>query len=419
MRVLILSQYYAPEPVPKPAELAEHLYGRGHSVSVVTGFPNYPSGRLYDGFRLSLRQREQVRGIPVLRTFEYPYHGPAKLGRVLNYASFMVSAMAMAGTLPPVDVIYVYHPPLTIGLAARVLGWRTRAPFVYDVQDIWPEGAVASGFLREGRWTRALSRLERFVYRGAGHLLTVTEGARANLIAKGVPAERVSVMPHWVDEQAFGAGHAAGQALRRQLGWEREFVLLFAGNLGLVQGLDSALLAMQRFGAHERVRLVLVGDGADRQRLGQLALQHELGARVQFIERLPQADMPPLLAAADALLVHLKRAPFSALSLPTKTLAYLATGRPILMAVEGTAAELIEQADAGVLARPEDPDSIAAAVRCLLTMTATQREQMGQRGQRFVTEHFARADVLERYEALLARVASQHGRPARAGEGLV
>ncbi len=405
MRVLILSQYYAPEPVPKPAELAEYLQSRGHRVSVLTGFPNYPSGRLYDGFRLALWQREQIRGVPVLRAFEYPYHGHVKLGRMLNYASFMASAMVAALALRKVDVIYVYHPPLTIGLAARVLGWRVRAPFVYDVQDIWPEAAVASGFLREGRWTRLLARLERYVYQGAGHLIAVTDGARGNLIAKGVPAERVSVLPHWVDEQAIGAGQIEGQALRQRLGWERDFVLLFAGNLGLVQGLDGALLAMERFASDARVRLVLVGDGADRERLMRLARERELGSRVQFIDRVPQTDMPPLLAAADALLVHLKRAPFASLALPTKTLAYLAAGRPILMAVEGAAAELISAAGAGVLARPEDPDDIAEALRRLRALPLAQRQQLGDNGRRYVTQHLARDQVLARYETLLARVA--------------
>ena len=405
MRVLILSQYYAPEPVPKPAELAEHLSSRGHAVRVLTGFPNSPEGRLYAGYRPALWRRERLRGVEVLRTFEFPYHGPLKLGRVLNYASFMVSAVAAGASLPAVDVIYVYHPPLTTGLAARALSRLKRAPFVYDVQDIWPEGAVASGFLREGRLTRALSRVERLVYRGAGHLLTVSEGARANLVSKGVPVERVSVMPHWVDERAFGAGDAAGQEARRRLGWADDFVLLFAGNLGLVQGLDTAILAMERFRLDEKVRLVLVGGGADRERLVALAEARRLGRRVQFVERLPQAEMPPLLAAADALLVHLKRSPFASLSLPTKTLAYLAAGRPIVMAVEGAAAELLEQTGAGVLARPEDPDDLAAAVRRLQALSGAERRALGARGQRYVRANLSRGHVLARYEALLERVA--------------
>ncbi len=405
MRVLILSQYYAPEPIPKPAELAEHLRARGHAVWVLTGLPSYPEGRLYAGYRPALWRRERISGVEVLRTFEFPYHGPLKLGRVLNYASFMTSAVAACALLPDVDVIYVYHPPLTTGLAARALSRLKRAPFVYDVQDIWPEGAVASGFLREGRLTRALSRLERFVYNGAGHLLTVSEGARANLLSKGVPAERVSVMPHWVDAQAFAAGDLDGQELRRRLGWEGDFVLLFAGNLGLVQGLDTAILAMERFGPDEKVRLVLVGSGADRERLLGLAEARRLGRRVQFVERLPQTDMPPLLAAADALLVHLKRSPFASLSLPTKTLAYLAAGRPIVMAVEGAAAELLARAGAGVLARPEDPDDLAAAVRRLRALSDVERRALGASGQRYVRTHLSREHVLARYEALLARVA--------------
>src|SRR5437016_6845926 len=198
MRVLILSQYYKPEPVPKPGELAEELRRRGHDVTVLTGFPNYPTGRLYPGASLKLLRREEINGVPVTRTFELPYHGQGIIGRFLNYGSFMASAILGGALGLRPDVIYVWHPPLTVGIAAAVIARVRRVPFVYDVQDIWPEAAVISGMLKDGWLIRLISRVERLVYREADHILVVTPGARENLVAKGVPPEKLSVMPDWV-----------------------------------------------------------------------------------------------------------------------------------------------------------------------------------------------------------------------------
>ena len=161
MRILILSQYYAPEPIPKPSDLARELARRGHDVHVLTGVPHYPTGRLRPGYRLRVRQTEQIDGIPVTRMYEYPYHGTHTIRRLLNYATFMVSAPIGALRLGRFDAIYVWHPPLSVGIAAWLVGRMTRAPFVYDVQDIWPDAAVLSGLLRPGRVIRAFRHVER------------------------------------------------------------------------------------------------------------------------------------------------------------------------------------------------------------------------------------------------------------------
>lgn len=404
MRVLVLSQYYLPEPIPKPPELALELQQRHHSVSVLTGFPNYPSGELYDGFQLRLVQRERIDGIPVTRTFEYPYHGRRVIGRLLNYASFMVSAVLGSLFTPSCDVIYVWHPPLTIGVAAWLIARLRRVPFVYDVQDIWPESAVLSGLLSDNWMVRLMVRLERFIYRRADHILVVTEGARRNLIAKGVVPDKVTVLPHWVDEKLFSqTDDSARETIRRQYGWEDQFVVLFAGNLGLVQGLDTAILAMKALPPEEKVRLVLIGDGADRQRLQALVDTHRLQDRVQFIERQPMDKMPGFMAAADALLVHLKRSQLSHYVIPSKTMAYLAAGRPILMAMDGAAADLVRQANAGITLTPEDPAQLAAAVCRLCHCPAAEREAMGQRGRDYLLANFSKQKVICQYEAILQR----------------
>ena len=405
MRIAILSQYYDPEPVPKAGEIARALRDRGHEPFVITGFPNYPSGKLYDGFRLRLVHREMVDGVPVVRTFEYPYHGKSVLGRLVNYGSFVLSAPLGAWFMPKADVMYVWHPPLTVGIAAWLISMIRRVPFIYDVQDIWPESAVLSGLMREGFIVRAISLVERFVYRRAAHILVVTEGARQNLIGKGIPADRITVMPHWVDESLFDDCAAARRdEVRRQLGWQDRFVVLFAGNLGMVQGLDSVIRAATHLEPSSDALIVLVGDGSDRERLVALASDLNTKGRVHFMERRPMKDMPELMAAADALLVHLKRSELARYAIPTKTLAYLAAGRPIIMAMEGAAADLVNSADAGVTIAPDDPEALAKTIQELSEEPEETRAGFGARGRAYLHANLAKERVIAQYEELLSRV---------------
>jgi colanic acid biosynthesis glycosyl transferase WcaI len=405
MRVLVLSHYYAPEPIHKPAELAHELTRRGHTVAVLTGYPNYPTGRLYPGFRLGLGRREELDGIPVTRTWVFPYHGNRVIGRILNYGSFMVTSVLGSFFVPACDVIYVWHPPLTIGLAAWMIGRLRRVPFVYDVQDIWPESVVVSGVLKEGWLVRLLSWIERFVYRHAGHITVVTEGARGNLLAKGVPAQKISVVPHWVDDSLLiQVDEDARRRVREHYGWDGRFVVLFAGNLGLVQGLDTLVAAAVCLQNDSNILIALIGDGADKRRLQALVHAQGLGHRIQFIERQPQEEIPAFLAAADVLLVHLKKSELSHYVIPTKTLAYLAVGRPILMAMDGAAAQLVKEVEAGIVIPPEDPAEMARAIRLLKDMPPLQRAAMGQRGRDYLVPHFSKHKVVPQYEALFQRM---------------
>lgn len=405
MRVLILSQYYHPEPIPKPVELAHALREAGDDVTVITGFPNYPSGLLYPGFRLGLVRREEIDGIQVLRTFEYPYHGTRAIGRFANYVSFMLSAPLGCLLAPKLDAIYVWHPPLTVGVAAWVIARLRGIPLLYDVQDIWPEAAVLSGILKPGLVVRCLSRLELFVYRRADHILAVTEGARQNIIAKGVPAEKVTAMPHWFDPGIFENTAAQDrEKTRRQYGWEGKFVAVFAGNLGLVQGLETIVLAAELLREDPRIRVAFVGDGADRARLVGLVASLNLEASVQFVERQPMERMPAIMAGADALLVHLKWSALSNFVIPTKTLAYLASGKPIVMAMHGAAADIVQAAGAGYTVPPEDPNALAEGIRKLAAAPEEEQARMGQAGMAYLRRHFARDVVVPRYRALLERM---------------
>jgi len=414
MRVLILSQYYPPEPIPKPSELAKALVRRGHSVNVLTGLPNYPSGVLYPGFRRRLWQRDSSDGIPTIRAYEFAYHGRRATGRFLNYGSFAAAAVWASRHLPPCDVMYVWHPPLTMGIAAWLISRRLGIPFLYDVQDIWPESAVLAGVLEEGALVRAIARLERFVYARSPHIAVVTEGAKGNLVSKGVPATKVSVLPHWVSDTMLTAvGEETREETRRGLCWQGRFVALFAGNLGLLQGLDTLVEAATHLAAHERILIVMAGGGVDAPRLKAMAAAAGLGRTVQFLDARPGAEMPALLAAADLLLVHLKKAKLSHYVIPSKTLAYLAAGRPVLMAMEGAAADLVREAGAGAVVAAEAPLPLARAVLDISQRSAAERREMGQRGREFLRAHFSQDVVIPQYEAILARLAHANaGAPA-------
>jgi colanic acid biosynthesis glycosyl transferase WcaI len=411
MRILILSQNYYPEPIPKPSELAVELKKRGHEVVVLTGFPNYPRGKLYPGYHLRFFQREFIDGIPVFRTFEFPYHGKSMIGRFLNYGSFMISSLWGFFCLPAFDVIYVWHPPLSIGVAAWLLARLRRVRFVYDVQDIWPESAVLSGILKDGSLIRYMSKLEKFVYSRANHILVVTDGARENLIGKGVLPQKVSALPHWVDDQIFvNVDSLTREKVRSQFGWNNHFIFLFAGNLGTVQGLDTLLDAAERLHAAEKVRIVFIGDGSDRERLQALAKGKNLMGSVQFVSQQPQGKMPEILGAADALIVHLKESEISKYVIPTKTLAYLASGRPILMAMDGAAAQMVQESGAGVVIPSENPEQMAKAMRLLVRIPLEERSALGKRGRAYLLDHLTKQKVIPRYEAILQKFARPQGK---------
>lgn len=407
MRILVLSQNYDPEPIPKPGDLARELKRRGHDVTVVTGFPNYPEGRLYPGFALRALQREVRDGVDVLRGFVFPYHGSSPWRRIIHYASFVVSATFAAMRAGPFDAIYVWHPPLTVGIAAWLISRWHRAPFLYDVQDIWPESAVLSGILKPGIAVRLISRMEKFVYARASHILVVTDGARDNLLGKGVPPAKISVMPHWIDEGLFEAvPEDEVQRIRDAHGWGDRFIVLFGGNLGMVQGLDTVVNAARSLDA-SRTRIVLVGDGSDRERLRSMVAGLGVGDRVQFIDRQPMSAMPAFMAAADALLVHLKRSELSRYVIPTKTFAYLAAAKPIVMAMEGAASDLVTAAGAGIVIDPDDAPLLARTIEELGGMEAAERDRMGQNGRAYLRANFSKQRVIAMYEDLLASVAAR------------
>ncbi len=406
MRIVILAQYYPPEPIPKPHELACGLVERGHEVVVITGFPNYPAGKLYAGTHLRPWTWDTLDGIRVLRLPLYPDHSRSAVRRMLNYGSFAVAA-ALLGTVLSgrVDVMFAEHPPLTIGLAAWILGRVRRSPFLFQVNDLWPESVEATGMVRSRQVLDWLGRLERFVYRKAAAIAVISPGMKGNLVGKGVPSEKIYVVPHWADESLYRPV-PPDLELAKDLGMTGRFNVVFAGQLGLAQGLDVVLDAADELSDLPDVQFVLVGDGTDAERLRRVASERDL-ANIRFLGRQPAERMPHIFAISDVLFVHLRDEPLFRITIPSKTIAYMACGRPVLMALEGDAADLIRGAGAGVTCRAGDAKALAETIRSLRSMPRAELEKMGHAGREAFLKSYSRSVLLDRYEVILTAIARQ------------
>ena len=405
MRIIILSQFYAPEPVPKLHELAHGLRDRGHRVTVVTGFPNYPSGKLYPGYALRPWSVTTVNGIRVVRLPLFPDHSGSIRRRIVNYTSFGLSGAILGPWLcGAADVLYVWHPPLTIGLAALAISMTRHLPFVYAVHDLWPEMAVASGMLKDGLTVRMLERFERFVYRRAAVVGVVSPAFVDHLAAKGVPRDRMEILTDWVDDSMYRPV-LYDRDLAGRLQMAGKFNVVFGGQFGVAQHLETLLEAAQLLMSRPKVQFVLVGDGVEHGRIKRKAVDMGL-TNIRFLGRYPAEEMPAIYALAEVLLIHLKADPAFRMSIPGKTYAYMAWGKPILAAVGGVTSDIIANNSAGLTCSPEDPQAMAQAIVKFLEMSADERERIGGAAREAAVAQYARTVVLDEHERVLTAAGS-------------
>lgn len=385
MRILLLTQWFQPEPQFKGLPLAKALIERGHEVEVLTGFPNYPGGKVYPGYRIRAWQRETMDGVAVTRAALYPSHDRSAFGRILNYVSFALSSALLIFTVRRPDIVYVYCPPMTAAAGAMALRFIRRVPYVIDIQDLWPDTLASTGMAGNrfiigmvGAWTSfAMSR--------AALLVVLSPGFKRVLAGRGI-GKPIEVIPNWAPPEIEAQGQ---QISRSREGGQGIFNIVFAGNMGKAQALETVIHAARRLKVEApSIRFTLVGSGVELERLH--AASRAAGTEnIVFLPQRPASEMGPILASADALLVHLRDDPLFAITIPSKTQAYLAAGRPLLMGVRGDAAKLVEEAGAGLAFAPEDAGDLVAAAKALAAMTPQARSAMGSAGAAFYREHLS------------------------------
>jgi len=404
MKILIFTQWFDPEPTFKGLLFAKELVARGFQVQVLTGFPNYPGGKVYPGYRIRPWMRERMDGIEILRVALYPSHSKSGIHRAFNYLSFALSAAIVGSALiRKPDVIYVYHPPMTVGFAAAVIGFFRRAPFVVDIQDLWPDTVAVSGMMSNSLALGVLSNLCNFVYRCAKHITLLSPGFKQALIDRGVPSDKIDVIYNWCDETAMKPTN--GPATR--LGSADRFSILFAGTMGFAQDIDSVLQAAEICRTvTPDAEFLFMGGGVDRGRLERMAEEMRL-ENVRFFPARPMHAMGSVFKGVDALLVHLKDEPLFRITIPSKTQAYLAAGKPILMGVRGDAADLVQRSQSGILCEPGNPESIAAAVKQLVDGGPQRAAAMGKSGREFYERELAISTGVERFARVFEKAANR------------
>lgn len=401
-RILLLTQWFNPEPTPKGLVFARELVHQGFEVEVVTGFPNYPGGKVYPGYRIKWLQREVMDGVLVTRLPLYPNHGQSAVKRVLNYASFAASSLVYGLFMAKrADVIYAYHPPLTVGITASLIRLLRRIPVVYDIQDMWPDTLRATGMLNNTRALNIVATVCRWVYRRVDHIVVLSPGFKNLLQQRGVPESKVDVIHNWADDAALVApkGH-----LPPDFPAADRFRILFAGNMGKAQALDAVLDAAALLQARaSRICFVMLGGGVEVDRLKRRATDLQLRNMI-FLPPVPMAEVGTLLNAADALLVHLRKDPLFEITVPSKTQAYMAVGKPLLMAVEGDAADLVRQSGGGVPAESENAESIAAVAETMATLSPGELADMGRKAQDYYRQYLALPVGVARFGAIFQRL---------------
>jgi colanic acid biosynthesis glycosyl transferase WcaI len=408
MKIVILAQYFPPETTPtgrRAQDLAESLAARGHQVTVITGRPNHPATRrrYFCQDAASMERSPEgylVRRVPVFRTSD----GSA-WKRLFNYVTFVLSA-AWKGICQPRPDAIVAISPLPAGLAALVIHAWHGAPLIFDLQDIWPDSARAVGVMQEGRMLRILRRLERLLYRRSAQVVVISEGFGQYLAGLGLPRNRMSVIPNGVDSGRFSAGRSESR-IRQIEPFRDRFLVGYAGNLGLAQGLDTLLEAARRL-QHEPVSFLLVGEGVDKKRLEQKARDAGLH-NVRFMRGVPRRRVSALLVACDALLVILRDDPLFRITIPSKVYEYMAAGKPVLCSVEGECAALVSEAGCGLAVRPSDGHALATAIR-QLRLDPKAARAMGESGTRWVQSHCDRSSVMDAYHDVLQMVFNQSPR---------
>lgn len=409
MNIAYYSHYFAPEigaPSARIYDLSRQWLTLGHQVQVVTCFPNHPTGKIYPGYSSSSYLHEKLDGIDVHRhwTFITPNEGFVK--KTLGHISYLPSALLLSTRhLHRPDVVIGTSPTFFAAMAAAAAGLKRRIPFIMEVRDLWPAVIVELGMLRNRHMIRALERLELSLYARATRVVTVTESFRRNLIERGIPARKVFTIPNGADVEFWQPADPPAE-LRHRLNLEGRFVVLYIGAHGISHALSRLLESARQLREHTQISFLFVGEGAEKAGLVRQAQEAGL-TNVQFLDPVARDAVREFYALADVCLVPLRDIPLFDTFIPSKMFEMMAMAKPIVASLRGEAADILRRSGGAIVVEPEDSDAVAQAVLRLYHQREEARE-MGQRGRRFVVEHYSRASLAARYLNVMSEAVNEY-----------
>jgi len=400
MRILILSQYFWPENF-RINDLAKGLKDRGHEVEVLTGLPNYPAGKIFEGYGWKSQRTEIFEGsIKVHRVPLIPRGRGRGLELFLNYISFALSASLLGPwrCRRSYDVIFVFEPsPITVGIPALVLKYLKGIPIVFWVQDLWPESLSATGAIRASWALKVVKSFVRFLYRHCDRVLVQSQSFIEKVIAIGAEPKSTFYFPNWAESFYQPVSEVRSAVISS----DQPFRLVFAGNIGAAQSFSTILGAAEQLKGLKDLHWIIYGDGRERPWMQEQIQKRGLAETVQWMGFQPPEKMPEIFSKADALLVTLRRDPIFAMTIPSKVQSYLACGKPILASLEGEGARVIEESGAGFVTEPENAESLAQLAERFYKMSAFERAQMGSAGRAYFEKNFEREKLITQLEEWL------------------
>ena len=405
MKLLILTQYFPPEvgaPQNRLFELAVRLQQLGVDITVLTAMPNYPQMKIYEGYRHKKYMYEEMDGLKIHRTSIYVSQNKSILNRLRNYFSFVVSS-AINGIfkLGAFDVLLCESPPLFLGYTAMYLAKNKKAKLVFNVSDLWPESAEKLGVVTNKRLLNLAYRLEEKIYKKSVLVTGQTQGICENIMQR-FPSVKTFWLPNGVDLNFYNPSLIKPGDWRKNNAFEEDdFILLYAGIIGIAQGLDIILKVAKDLSHLTQIKFVLLGSGPEKQKL-MLQKEIEVLKNVFFIDAVTKTQMPAILSSVNAAIIPLRKLDLFLGAIPSKIFETLAMKVPILLGVDGEAKKLfIEQGNCGIFFEPENNKQLAEAVLNLFQNNALGK-QLGENGRRFVEQHFNRENIAARfYEQLI------------------
>lgn len=395
-------------PAARASELARHWVNAGHEVSILTGFPNHPTGVVPSEWRPRLRHltfNENTDGIHIYRTWLWPLPNRKAHERMRNYTSFFVSAALRGLTVPRPDVIIGSSPQLLVALAASWISFAREIPFIFEVRDLWPESLAAVGVGDQNSILhRSLAGIADFLYRRCNRIVVVTPAFKDHLITHWrVPAEKIDVVENGVETALFAPASAESRAtVRRQLDVESRFLVSYIGTMGMAHGLETVLECAARLQVENPdVLFLLIGEGAEKERIRELARGQSL-TNIRFMGQQPRERVPALISASDACLVLLKKTDVFKTVIPTKLLEFMSCACPVILGVEGQAQKIVEEAGCGLMIEPENPAALKTAIHRLF-MDRDLRRTLGDKGRGYIVDKFSRSATAETYIGAIER----------------
>jgi colanic acid biosynthesis glycosyl transferase WcaI len=400
MKIVVVSQYYYPESVGIPVALARRLCERGHDVVVVTGYPNYPAGRIFAGYKQRIRFEERCDGVRVRRVPLLTSHTMNGFGRVANYVSFAMSSAFVGRLASDADAVYVYAPQMTAAVGPWLWRWLWRTPFVLHIQDLWPESITASSLVKSRLIERVidvmLTRWLRRVYSASSAVIATSPSMRSMLERRGARSDTVHVVYNWATEERISS--FSPDPTRAVPGVTR---ITFAGNLGVFQDLETIIRAAALVADLTGVHIRFVGDGVAERSLRHLV--DELGLRnVEFSPRRAVEDMGSVHATSDFEVVCLKDCEIFDGTIPSKFQSSLFHGVPVISTVRGDMSRVVADNNLGFVARPEDPDDLARVFRHVACLSTEKKTALARRARAYYDEHLSEDRAINHIESILA-----------------